>query len=238
MDSSGRGARDGRAVYEGPQAPEAFHRRVQEADSRPLQRRKAQARDHGRVRPRQEHRGEVDQVDKRDRDYRNILTDTDLQYRKATAMLLLGTAAQESNFVWERQRTPTWDGDVGGFSKWQVEKASISHTLFDLTSRTNLRDRYDRITQFLFADPKATNNWAHLPLETFLWMLRLNDNDYLGVMFAREHYRRRPEPIPYAVEDQAAYWKEFYNTSAGAGTVEEYVHNWQRYCEEVVNEPN
>lgn len=66
VDSSGRGAGDGRAVYEGPQAPEAFHRRVQEADSRPLQRRQAQARDHGRVRPRQEHRGEVDQVDKRD----------------------------------------------------------------------------------------------------------------------------------------------------------------------------
>ena len=49
VDSSGRGAGDGRAVYEGPQTPEAFHRRVQEADSRPLQRRKAQARDHGRV---------------------------------------------------------------------------------------------------------------------------------------------------------------------------------------------
>ena len=67
VDSSGRGARDGRAVYEGPQAPEAFHRRVQEADSRPLQRRQAQARGHGRVRPRQEHRGEAGQVDKRDR---------------------------------------------------------------------------------------------------------------------------------------------------------------------------
>ena len=67
VDSSGRGAGDGRDVYEGPQAPEAFHRRFQEADSRPLQRRQAQTRDHGRVRPRQEHRGEVDQVDKRDR---------------------------------------------------------------------------------------------------------------------------------------------------------------------------
>lgn len=67
VDSSGRGARDGRAVYEGPQAPEAFYRRFQEADSRPLQRRQAQTRDHGRVRPRQEHCGEVDQVDKRDR---------------------------------------------------------------------------------------------------------------------------------------------------------------------------
>ena len=33
VDSSGRGAGDGRAVYEGPQAPEAFHRRFQEADS-------------------------------------------------------------------------------------------------------------------------------------------------------------------------------------------------------------
>lgn len=66
-DSSGRGEGDGRAVYEGPQAPEAFHRRVQEADSRPLQRRQAQARGHGRARPRQEHRGEAGRVDKRDR---------------------------------------------------------------------------------------------------------------------------------------------------------------------------
>lgn len=46
---------------------EAFHRRVQEEGSRPLQRRQARARGHGRVRTRQEHRGEVDQVDKRDR---------------------------------------------------------------------------------------------------------------------------------------------------------------------------
>ena len=46
---------------------EAFHRRVQEEDSRSPQRRKAQARGHERVRPRQEHRGEAGQVDKQDR---------------------------------------------------------------------------------------------------------------------------------------------------------------------------
>lgn len=46
---------------------EAFHRRVQEEDSRSPQRRKAQARGHGRVRPRQEHRREAGQADKRDR---------------------------------------------------------------------------------------------------------------------------------------------------------------------------
>ena len=49
VNSSGRGARDGRAVYGGPQAPEAFHRRFREADSQPPQRRKAQARDYGRA---------------------------------------------------------------------------------------------------------------------------------------------------------------------------------------------
>ena len=67
VDNSGRGAGDGRGAYEGPQAPEAFHRRVQEADSRPLQRLQAQARDRERARPRQEHRGEVGQVGKRNR---------------------------------------------------------------------------------------------------------------------------------------------------------------------------
>lgn len=67
VDNSGRGAGDGRGAYEGPQAPEAFRRRVQEADSRPLQRLQAQARDRERARPRQEHRGEVGQVGKRDR---------------------------------------------------------------------------------------------------------------------------------------------------------------------------
>lgn len=39
------GARDGRAVYEGPHATEAFQRRSQEADSQPLQHWQAQARD-------------------------------------------------------------------------------------------------------------------------------------------------------------------------------------------------
>lgn len=39
------GARDERAVCEGPHAPEALHRRFQETDSQPLQRWQAQPRD-------------------------------------------------------------------------------------------------------------------------------------------------------------------------------------------------
>ena len=173
---------------------------------------------------------ELDQIDKDGRDWRNIVIDSDLTYRLNTAKLLLGTAAQESNFIWERQRSPQWDGIVGGFSKWQVERGSIERTMKDLISKDHLVGRCYRITQFLFADLKATDAWLALPLESILWMLRLNDNDYLGIMFAREHYRRVPKPIPSTVEEQADYWKRYYNSFAGKGTIEEYLQNWERYC--------
>jgi len=145
----------------------------------------------------------------------------------AIAKLLFGTAAQESALQWERQRTPTWDGSVGGFSKWQLEKESIQRSLSDLSTR---QTRLTNATKFLFADSKATTNWINLPLETILWMLRLNDNDYFGVLLCREHYRRVPVYIPDDLVGQAQYWKTYYNTAAGKGTVDEYIVNWNRYC--------
>ena len=49
----------------------------------------------------------------------------------------------------------------------------------------------------------------------------------------RVHYFRRPEPLPAAgdLPAQAAYWKQFYNTPHGRGTVQEYVKNWKRFVE-------
>jgi hypothetical protein len=155
-------------------------------------------------------------------------------YMRNTAQLLLGTAAQESAFEWERQRSPAWDGTVGGFSKWQLETASMKATLDSLRINTI---RLTKVTQFLFADPKATTAWLNLPFDTFLWMLRLNDNDYLGVMFAREHYRRIAAPIPKTLQDQAKYWKHWYNSELGAGTPEQYLKSWQIYCADAVANP-
>ena len=34
-----------------------------------------------------------------------------------------------------------------------------------------------------------------------------------------------PDPIPDSLEDQAAYWKKNYNTSAGAGTAQQFINN-------------
>lgn len=165
--------------------------------------------------------------------WQNLLHDQDdtCKYGLAVAQLLLGTAAQESAFVWERQRTPNWDGLIGGFSKWQLESASILNTLRSLKARPI---RLEKVTQFLFADPHATTNWVDLPIDTILWMLRLHDNDYLGVMLAREHYRRIAFPVPSGVEAQAMYWKQYYNTSLGKGKVTDYIANWNKYCAPVM----
>ena len=148
-------------------------------------------------------------------------------YADSAARLLFGTAAQESGLRWERQRTPRWEGDVGGFGKWQVERGSIMDSLAYLRVRPDI---LKRATQWLFADPHAPLNWPDLiPMGALLWALRLDDNDKVGVLFCRLHYFRVREPIPKQTIDQAAYWKLRYNTFRGAGTIEEYMRNWDRF---------
>jgi hypothetical protein len=157
-------------------------------------------------------------------------------YGFATAMLLLGTAAQESNFKWERQRSPKWDGAVGGFSKWQVEVASIMQT------RDGLRDaRLERALCLVFNDPKATgDSLRYVSIDQLLWALKIEDNDHLGVLFAREHYRRVSEPIPVhpdlstQIVQLGRYWKQYYNTTLGSGTEAQFYTNFDNYCREIV----
>jgi hypothetical protein len=36
-------------------------------------------------------------------------------------------------------------------------------------------------------------------------------------------------PIPTDAKEIAAYWKLYYNTPLGAGTVEDFIGNWNRY---------
>ena len=154
-------------------------------------------------------------------------------YADRAARLLFGTAAQESNLTWERQRTPRFEGRVGGFSKWQVEPGSVAASLEYLRARP---DVLTRATQWLFADPHAPLTWPDLiPMDALLWALRLDDNDKAGVLFARLHYFRVHDAIPESFADQAAYWKRWYNTPAGSGTVEEYMANWSRYCKEAAD---
>ena len=53
----------------------------------------------------------------------------------------------------------------------------------------------------------------------------LLSNVGLQAALCRLHYRRVPSPLPKAgdLEAQAKYWKEFYNTRLGKGTIEHFM---------------
>lgn len=54
---------------------------------------------------------------------------------------------------------------------------------------------------------------------------QLAGNWYLATAICRVHYWRRPEPLPTTLEEMAEYWKEFYNTPAGRGTIEHFIRS-------------
>lgn len=53
----------------------------------------------------------------------------------------------------------------------------------------------------------------------------LADDPLLSLICCRLSYKRIPDPIPSDLVGRAKYWKEFYNTQAGGGTVDHYLHS-------------
>lgn len=118
----------------------------------------------------------------------------------AAVNLLLGTAAQESLFG-------TYLRQVRGpaMGAFQIEPATFNW----------LKGKYlDRYPHFKDVD-----------VEDLEWDLAL------AIIFARLRYRAIPTALPDAndVHALAAYWKKYYNTEAGAGIVEEFVKNYERF---------
>ncbi len=51
------------------------------------------------------------------------------------------------------------------------------------------------------------------------------------IIMARIHYLRVREALPPALsESMAVYWKKYYNTELGMGTVEKAMSKYQQYC--------
>ena len=73
-------------------------------------------------------------------------------------------------------------------------------------------------------------------VRTFVPEVRFKDADLkwniaYQILMARIHYLRVPEALPGVddIEGQAAYWKKYYNTHLGAGTVEKYITCYKLY---------
>lgn len=133
----------------------------------------------------------------------------EIPYSIDAEKLLLGTAAQESKYG-------KYVYQIGGGSalgKFQMETETFNDICENfLASRPNLMAKIIQITSvdMLNSDDLVTN-------------------DKLATCMARVHYFRQKGAIPKTLLGQANYWKDYYNTFKGKGTVEEYIENYLKY---------
>jgi len=125
---------------------------------------------------------------------------------EAATNLVLGTAIQESRLTYLKQ---LHDGPALGL--FQMEPATHDDIWENyLAYRPDLARWVSSLTPF--------DRTSH----------ELIGNLWYSTAMCRVHYRRDPEPLPAAddIEGLAEYWKRVYNTYEGAGTVEEFIENW------------
>lgn len=68
----------------------------------------------------------------------------------------------------------------------------------------------------------------------FVPRLSMAENLTMNLAFAtamcRIHYLRVKQPIPKTVEGRAGFWKKYYNTPKGKGTIEDYLTKVKGLC--------
>ena len=150
-----------------------------------------------------------------DRDQLRSLIDRTLQRMDLNSpsaiALLMGTAAQESRLgTYLRQLD---SGPARGI--FQMEPATEEDIWRNyLRGRLNLSDRI-----WVVSGVDGPNPWA------------LEGNILYQIAIARIHYLRVPNPLPGAddLPGLAAYWKRCWNTSAGAGTEQQFRQSWRKF---------
>lgn len=130
-------------------------------------------------------------------------------YSPDAVNLVLGTIAQESHYG--KYRRQIGGGPALGIA--QMETATFNDIVNNFLAYH--KDLRERILKCANVDRFDAND--------------LVNNDRLAIAMCRMSYWRRPNRIPTRIEDLAAFWKRFYNTEGGAGTVNEFANNYHRY---------
>ena len=126
------------------------------------------------------------------------------KYSKDAVYLLVGTCAAESQLA-------EFVKQIGGpaLGIYQMEPK----TYYDIIDNYI---QYDHSLTIKIFDTEGVIS----PAETLIYDLKLS------TIFARLQYARFKEPLPAwnNFSDQAVYWKKYYNTAQGKGTVEKYLN--------------
>ena len=129
--------------------------------------------------------------------------------RGGAVVMLLETAAQETHLG--RYRDPTADGAGRGLCQCDLV------AFVDVIRRARPADVLAVKTAFGI-------NLAQVEHDD------LDFSPLLAMIVCRLFYKLNPEPFPLDLAGRAAYWKKYYNTYLGKGTVTEYIENVSRFC--------
>lgn len=154
------------------------------------------------------------------------------RYADAVARLLMGTAAAESLLIHRRQLGFSMSRLDGAWGLWQTESAAVMDNVRYLRRR---EDVAGRAAQFLRVDDArmaATLRTGEAGL-----MRQIYDDDRLACLMARVHYLRVSSAVPDDLRGQAGYWKRYYNTRLGKGTVGGYIEKYMNLIEPWIFEP-
>lgn len=127
-------------------------------------------------------------------------------WSQAAEQLIFGTGLVESRYEWLDQTTP---GPGPAYGPWQMEEPTHDDLWVNyLAYQTDLADSLLRMAGFgIVTKPPV---------------IALHGNLFYGAAMCRVHYRRIKAPLPAAGDaaGMAAYWKQFYNTPLGKGTID------------------
>lgn len=131
-----------------------------------------------------------------------------IPYSLAGERLVLGTAAQESHLYYLDQTTP---GPGPAYGIYQMEWATHQYHVSWLKEKPLF---YQLVDQFQI---RHLDNCDEM-----------HGNLYYATIMCRVHYWRCPQKLPLAndIPGLANYWKKYYNTYLGSGTVEEFIRNY------------
>ena len=140
-----------------------------------------------------------------------------IKFSLEAVQLIMGTIAQESAFGKYRQQLN--NGPAMGIV--QMEGATAKD-IFE--NYLNYRRSHLEAVLSLTTNDIVTNNIKSLNRH-------LKNNDEFAIAMCRIHYLRAPAKLPEYdnIEDMGKYWKKYYNTELGKGTVEEFIKNYNRY---------
>lgn len=133
----------------------------------------------------------------------------------AAVKLLLATSAQETNlgsFIVQSNI-----GLRGGLGIYQLEKNAFQD-IWDRTVDKNIA---------LKSKIKLYCGYEGRPFAE-----RIITDLALATIMTRLFYYQINSPLPNVedIEGMARYWKKWYNTEYGSGTIEQFIENYNRYC--------